>query len=135
MNWVIRQVKCNDIFSLISLLMWWFGYLVFGHSASSSERELRTERCLSKSARLDLLHSVDSHCYNNNVQHYFYQSDYSIQRFIPNKLSLIEIIIRNITTICGILVGLYSIIMDMINQKDLLKIIAIFHEFDEEVIA
>lgn len=50
-----------------------------------------------------------------------------------SKAKLIEGIIGNITVLSFTLVGLFSVIMDMINRNDLWKTISIFYDFDEEV--
>lgn len=53
--------------------------------------------------------------------------------YLASGSKLIEIVIANITTLCSILVGFLSIIMDMINRTDIWWIINTFNEFDEEV--
>lgn len=45
----------------------------------------------------------------------------------------IGIIINNVTSVSWVLAMLFSIIMDMINRKDIWRIITLLHEFDEEV--
>lgn len=45
----------------------------------------------------------------------------------------IQIMIANVTEVNWVLVMLFSMIMDMINRKDIWKIINTFNEFDEEV--
>lgn len=52
------------------------------------------------------------------------------QRFY---LSLIEIVISNVTVVSDITIALLCCIMDMINRKRLWRTILIFHDFDEEV--
>lgn len=50
-----------------------------------------------------------------------------------SQAKLIEGIIGNITVLSFTLVGLFYIIIDMINRYDLWKTISIFYDFDEEV--
>lgn len=49
------------------------------------------------------------------------------------QLSLVEILISQITQISSILVTMLSIAMDMINRNVIWQMILIFHRFDEEV--
>lgn len=51
----------------------------------------------------------------------------------PNVPRYLEVLINNVAVTSDIVATLFAIIMDMINRKDIWKIITTFNDFDEEV--
>lgn len=137
MVWNSRPSNGNDFFSLASLfyvMIRVFGFWPFSIEfiGRVTNKKIQSVVCVKLHDWIWLILSLAIYVvliivvvFNMNLA--------AQDRNTTEKSTTVEAIISDIAIVSGILVVIFSIIMDMINRKDLWHIITIFNEFDEEV--